>query len=207
MWKIRGSMIPQNFHGTWIFHDLSRPEREKYPLAQRGTRTYHPRRGGWGSRRSADERRYGATRTGPPAGSTRASQPASRCTGRPGISRTSPDRARSRPSCQTSSRATRRNSALRSTNRPSRGGTARPPTAIATAFGEIHRRGGSAHTGTEAAAGPAPPVAAGPASPRAAAAGRRRPGVRARGVVAVGPGQLDLGEGRAQACGPHRTSG
>ena len=39
------------------------------------------------------------TRTGPPDGSTRGSQPAQRCTGRPGISRTGRDRASGRPSC------------------------------------------------------------------------------------------------------------
>jgi len=106
------------------------------------------------------------TRTGPPARSTAASQPAPRWAGRPGTSRTGRDRCSSRPSCRTSSRAGQRNSPLRSKNRPS--GGASPQVGAAIALGEIHRSGGATSTGTQ----PARPARAGRAAPTAPAPSR-----------------------------------
>ena len=86
-----------------------------------------------------------ATRTGPAAGSTAASQSAARWIGRPGIRRRRRERASRRPSWRTSSAAGRLNCAVRSVKRPS--GAGKPGL---TAFGEIHSSGAATSTGTRA---------------------------------------------------------
>ena len=128
---------------------------------------------------------------GPPAGSTWSSQPAPRWTGRPGISRAGRDRASSRPSCRTSSRARRRNSWLRSTNRP-RGGAAAA-------------RRGSRWARSSAAAAPRHRHGAGTRPGRPGSAGRpRRRGDVPGGVAAAQRGDVGrLGRVHQVAGGEH----
>ena len=113
------------------------------------------------------------TRTGPPAGSTRASQPAPRCTGRSGISRAGRDRASSRPSCRTSSRA--------------------PPAELGAAQHEPAERGGGGGSRWRSARSTA---AAAPRGPAPGRAGRAPPARAPSRLRAAAPGALPRCAGR-----------